>query len=231
MRVTPKCVHQFAKREKRKEYPNTHSRRLRNSRGYIYYNIIIINSSVMRACAYCAFTAAAAGHLSSRPENASSKSVLFFRSVAAISFLSETRRRPEDYASLLLITYICLAEYDRRVKTTTKRVYHPLAPGLIYCRLPPTHHRHRSGVGVYPLYAYYIIAVIIMCVSCHSRIVEFEYLRLSRGWIWSFMYRKDASAAASHYVFIYRGRNGITLTPMPLVQLVVVLQGSKKHRV
>jgi len=95
-------------------------------------------------CLHC--RAAAAGHLSSRPENASSKSVLFFRSVAAISFSSETRRRAEDYASLLLITYIiCLAEHDRTVKTTTKRVYTPLAPGLIYCRLPPTH--HSSSVG------------------------------------------------------------------------------------
>jgi len=138
MRVTPKCIHhQFAKREKRKEYytqtlSTTHvSGILENI--HIYYNIII-NSSVMRACDVCAYivllAAIAAGHLSSRPENASSlqRSVLFFRSVAAISFSSdETKSR----GLRVVITYYHIHMFGRArpktTTTTTKRVYpsHP----------------------------------------------------------------------------------------------------------
>lgn len=192
----------------------------------------------------CSF---AAGHLSSRPENASSKSVLFFRSVAAISFSSdETKSRGLRVG----ITYICYNIHMFSPGTTEdeddKTRLPPRARINILQVNPPTHphtNTHHSSTSVwrscvyaYPLYIHYIIAVIIICVSCHSRIVEFEYLRLSRGWIWSPFTQKRRVCRCfalciytSGAGYLYRGRNGITLTPMPLV-LVVVL-GSKKYRV
>jgi len=90
---------------------------------------------------------AAAGHLSSRPENASSKCVLFFRSVAAISFSSDETKSGGLRVVITYYLHMRLAEHDRRRRQNARLP--PRARINISQVTPPPHHSSSSVGCVY----------------------------------------------------------------------------------